>query len=180
MTKSCIVCILRTFTRRIAYALFVVAIFPSFAHTASFLSEKSTTFGSWTTHLFRNTNGNRLFCAIENRNSGTDLRVNRYLRDNDTFLEVFNQNWDIGEGNVSLILSFQVGDELYNANLEGQAWNDSYTYDFRGEVNYKIILELISNASKIVVFGPNQSEIARFDGQGGKKAVDAYQTCLGR
>jgi hypothetical protein len=48
------------------------------AGAAEFVSLQSARHGSWSTHLFRNNAGGRLFCAIESRDGSTYFRINRY------------------------------------------------------------------------------------------------------
>jgi hypothetical protein len=148
------------------------------AQAAQFVAERSSKHGSWAAHLFRNLNGNRLFCAIESRNGTTDFRINQYKVSGEAFLELFNPTWTMMEGNVRFTIDFKVGSENYQAEFAGRSWGDSYTHDFTDVTNYHAVLGLIAKADAFSVRNSNGSIIAEFTGSGSSAAIRSYATCL--
>jgi len=71
---------LRILLVMLAFTHFSVAV----AATFDILNQK--TFGSWSSILFKNQNGDRLFCALQSTSDGVVFRVNQYRDTKDTFL----------------------------------------------------------------------------------------------
>lgn len=160
----------------VLFAVFATA--PLTSEAAQFVSERSSRHGAWSAHLFRNLNGNRLFCALESRDGGTEFRVNHYKVSGETFLEVYNPDWTLMKGNVRFTLDFQLGNENYQAVLAGRSWGDGYTHDFTDVKHYHAVMGLISEARSFEVRNSNGVAIAQFSGNGSRAAAQSYASCL--
>lgn len=162
-----------------AVAAISVLQFPS-AQAAEFVAEQTWSYGLWSAHLYRNLNGNRLFCAIEAENGGTYFRVNRYKDSGEVFLEIYNPDWDYMEGNVRFSINFLVGAESYGADFAGKSWGNSFTHDFQKANSYDAVLGLLASATTFDVQNSNGISLAQFAGTGSREAVQAYNKCLGK
>lgn len=146
---------------------------------AEFVAEQTWSHGLWSAHLFRNLNGNRLFCAVEVENGGTFFRINRYRDSGETFLEIFNPEWSYLEGNVRFSISFLVGMETYEVDFAGKSWGDSYTHDFQQAKSYEAVLDIVAASTTFNIRNSNGTSIAQFAGGGSREAVGAYRSCVG-
>ena len=163
---------------RLAFFFLLSLPFPLQANAAEFVAVKTTCHGAWCAHLFRNTNGNRLFCALEARSAGTDFRINQYKESGETFLEIFNEQWTLMPGASRFALEFEVGSESYKAEFAGKSWGDSYTHDFTDVKNYQLVLGLIAEMRSVTVLNSNGSRLADFSGDGSGAALQAYGACV--
>lgn len=145
---------------------------------AEFVEEKAERFSKWSAILYRNLNGNRLFCAAESHSGNTAFRIARYKDSGETFLEIYDGTWNMMEGNVRFSINFAVGTENYSAELAGRSWGDSYTHDFTDKDNYAALLGLISQAHAIEIKNPNSTTVATFSGSGADKAITSYTSCV--
>lgn len=168
------------FTSAIAGALTMAAaaLLPAAAMAANFMIEKTEKYGVWSATLYRNINGNRMFCALEANDGKTDFRINRYKDSGDTFLEFYNPDWTMMQGEVRFELHFEAGTDKLGAEFRGKSWGDSYTYDFTDTRVYQTLLDLIAGSDTLTAFNSNRAVIARFDGRGARKAVMAYNVCV--
>lgn len=137
--------------------------------------------GNWEAVLYRNTNSDRLFCAMESSDSNsTVIRIVRYSDTFDTFLEIVNTKWNLMQGNGGFSLLINIGHDNYRVKLNGERFSNAYSYDFIDKDKYLILLGMISEANYILVENPNGEIIAKFDGSGSAAALRNYADCLTR
>jgi len=165
-------------TIKLALSALIAVALNNHSMAATFETQQSVKHGDWTTSLFKNLNGNRLFCAAETSDGNTVFRINRYKDTSDTFLELYNADWTMMEGNVKFSIDFDVKNENYKAEIAGKSWGDSYTHDFTDVKNYELILGLLSTSKSFNVQNSNGSVIGRFSGSGSLEALQAYNACL--
>lgn len=163
--------------RRVYIGLFVSMLaFPVWA--ATFEPEKTVKFGKWETVLYRNLEGNRIFCAAETfAGNETYFRINQYKDTGEAFLELYNSKWNLMDGNMRFRLDVTVGDEVISTQLPGRSWGDSLTYDFISKDIYTMLLDIISVATSIELKDNNGTVLANFDGNGSDMAIPAYLQC---
>lgn len=154
------------------------ALLSNAAQAAEFVPERTAKFENWSAILYRNVNGDRLFCALEAENGKTAFRVNHYKDNGETFLEVFNPGWTLMEGAARFTLDFDFGKDTYQAELPGKSWGDSYTYDFTDVKNYEAVLGMIAKAKSFALKDANKAALVDFQGKGSGSALDAYQACV--
>lgn len=160
------------------WTLVLSALLSTAAHAAEFVPERTTRFDDWSAILYRNVDGNRLFCAIEAENGKTAFRINRYKESGETFLEIFNPDWTFMQGAARFTLDFDLGKDTYQAEFAGKSWGDSYTYDFTDVKNYEVVLGMISKAKSFSVKNANDAVIVELRGKGSDRAIDAYEGCV--
>jgi hypothetical protein len=129
--------------RRAILSLIITSLtLPVFA--ASFSAEVERKSGEWAAVLYRNHNGNRLFCALESYANRTVFRIVKYKESGDTFLEVHNPDWSLIEGAARFTINVTVGDKAYQAEMMGRRYPDAYTHDFTENDKYLILLGMIA------------------------------------
>jgi hypothetical protein len=145
---------------------------------AEFRPEKTARYGDWEASLYRNLGNNQLFCAAETRGGDTDFRVNSYKSSGETFIEVYNSNWTMMQGDVRFTFVLDVSGESYEAELRGRSWGDSYTHDFTDVKSYNALLGLLARSGSIQLRNSNSAVIATFSGHGAMEALDTYRKCV--
>lgn len=149
------------------------------AAAASFDEVERSSYGSWSAALYRNTDGGQLFCALESASENPVFRINSYLEDNDTFLEIFDQDWSKRQGAVRFSLVFAGGPDLdgVSMDLPGRSWGDSYTFDILEERDFVAILGGLAGAQQVEVADSNGATLGQYALDGSAKAVAAFQRC---
>lgn len=145
---------------------------------AEFKPEKTARYGDWEASLYRNLGNNQLFCAAETRGGGVDLRINSYKSSGETFIEVYNSDWTMMQGDVRFTFVLDVSGESYEAELRGRSWGDSYTHDFTDVKSYNALLGLLARSGSIQLRNSNSAVIATFSGRGAMEALQTYRKCV--
>lgn len=162
-----------------ALALVAYLTVTGMASAASFDEVERHAYGAWSAALYRNLESGQLFCALESAELSPVLRVNSYLKDNDTFLEVFDSSWSKLEGAVrfSIALEGTPGQDEIVLELPGKSWGDSYTFDILDQEYMIAILGGLAVAKSATVRDSNGTTLGRYQLDGSAKAVEAFNSC---
>jgi hypothetical protein len=145
---------------------------------ATFTEVEATRHGDWRSVLYRNDSDSRLFCAFESIAEKPVLRINSYLADGDTFLEIFDPEWTKLEGVARFSLKFDVPDrgEL-EMEMKGQSWGDSYTYDILETETFGTMQAFFGMGRSVEVENSNGATLAEFRLKGSAAALRAFNAC---
>jgi hypothetical protein len=147
--------------------------------SATFTVIQELVYADWSAVLYRNNNGGRMFCAVETRPAGAPIfRINSYLADGDTFLEIFDPNGNMREAGDRFILTFQAGLQTISAAFNGHSGPYGYTYDFLVQDVYQSFLEALAVANNLTLADGNGAAIATYSLRGSSAAIDAYRACV--
>ncbi|WP_234050430.1 MULTISPECIES: hypothetical protein [unclassified Xanthobacter] len=162
-----------------------LALGQSLAHSAEFKLINEIKTGNWAATLYNNINGDRLFCAIESNTGGTTFRINNYIENNDTFLEVFNPDWRNESRNMSFGLLFTPYSSASGSTpkpitmiLKGKSLSDSYIYDFDGKYEISDIASYMKVGKFVSVFDPAGKHIVSFNLNGADDAINNFFDCV--
>jgi hypothetical protein len=159
--------------------LVISSVIPTFA--ASFTLIEETRFGQWRAVRYENNSTQERFCALESVADNPLLRVNQYLGDNDTFLEIYDSTWVKMEGAVRFSLEFfSPGMDMPTMELRGKSWGDSYTYDILDKDTYLVLIGLLMTAHEVRILNSNGAAIATIGLDGSARAARSFGACLSR
>lgn len=153
-----------------------IMVAPSLA--ASFTEVEATRHGDWRSVLYRNDSDSRLFCAFESVAEDPILRINSYLADGDTFLEIYDPEWTKLEGIARFSLKFNSPDrEELEMELRGRSWGDSYTYDILENETFGTMQAFFGMSRSVEVENSNGATLAEYRLKGSAAALLAFNTC---
>lgn len=138
---------------------------------------RETQFEQWKSVLYRNENNGLHFCALESESNGITLRLNQYKGSNDTFLELYNQDWMMLEGVARFSAKYVLDGQDMGIEMRGKSWGDSYTYDILDKISYSAILSMIGKSSSLSFLNSNGNTLAAFDPAGAANAVNDFKQC---
>ncbi|HEY8575209.1 MAG TPA: hypothetical protein VIL88_02595 [Devosia sp.] len=164
---------------RIVGAIAIWGCLASSCHAANFTQIKGWQSGAWNSALFENNSNGQRFCALESEGRSPVFRLNSYLADGDTFIELFDPNWSKMEGAVTFSLAFDTMDRgPISIELRGRSWGDSYTYDILEKANFDLLQGLLSASTSMQALNSNGATLATFSLDGAATAVRTFNECL--
>lgn len=145
---------------------------------ASFTEVEATRHGDWRSVLYRNDRDARLFCAFESVAESPILRINSYLSDGDTFLEIFDPSWTKLEGVARFSLKFEIpAHGEIEMELKGKSWGDSYTYDILETDTFGNMQAFLEMGRRVKIENSNGANLAEFRLKGSTAALRAFNAC---
>jgi hypothetical protein len=145
---------------------------------ATFTIQQIENYGNWNAVLYKNDSSGRLFCAFESVSLVPVLRINTYLDNNDTFLEIHDPSWSKMTGRVSFTLAFDVPDHgITRIEFLGNSDGISYTHDILETDAFHHMLGLFAHATKLQVVNSNGGVLAEYSGSGTADALRQFYDC---
>lgn len=134
-------------------------------------TEKS---GAWESGLFAN-NANNHFCAAETvSKKGTLFRINFYLANNDSFVEVFNSAWSFRTGTLKFDLLF---DNKFGIELRGTSEGTGFTHDLLRIDQTRIMIGALAGSKTLQILDSNGSVLDTFPLNGSRDAMRKLREC---
>ena len=169
------------------FLISILCFFPLHSFSTTWDILKTKKFGNWVSYYNQYNSGKnngRKFCtSLVNNRDGTAYRLHFFPDGAVPFLEVFNKNWKIGQGNAKFTLLFKGSNcEWCNkgvANLPGQLWGNALTFDLVSVDDQMDMLAYLGENETVEIFlDSNNASLGIFTLTGARLAVTDMIHCL--
>lgn len=134
-------------------------------------------FGAWEQGLYRYENTGRHLCMAQtSARDGTTIRVNFYIYENESFLEIFNPKWVLRKGPI--YVDFLRSDKL-GLRILGDSEGHAIVFDLVAESQFRTLLGfMVGKAVSFVLNVPHKGQLTEISLNGAKQALERLFLCF--